>query len=70
MPNSIYNSQKELTELIRGYSNMNGTHKTDIPSLFFSQQTSEIGPSYGVNNTSLCMYSSMIGFLFRSWLVH
>ncbi|WP_312095001.1 AraC family transcriptional regulator [Niallia sp.] len=55
MPNPIYSQYEELTDFIRGYSNINGTHQTAIPSLFFSRQTSEIGPSYGVHKTSLCI---------------
>ncbi|MDU1847759.1 MAG: AraC family transcriptional regulator [Niallia nealsonii] len=55
MSNNGYSEHEELIGIIKGYSSTSGTHLTPIPSLFFSRQTREIGPSHGVHTPSLCI---------------
>ncbi|KWW21306.1 AraC family transcriptional regulator [Peribacillus simplex] len=55
MSKQIYQGQGKLAKLIESHSGRDGTHSTAIPSLFFSRQSTAIGPNYGVYNPSLCI---------------
>lgn len=51
----LYRQRVELAKIIEGYTGLDGTHTTDIPSLFFSRYSNDIGPVYGVYKPSLCI---------------
>jgi AraC-like DNA-binding protein len=51
----LYKQRVELTKIIKSYTGRDGSHATDIPSLFFSRYSNDIGPNYGVYKPSLCI---------------
>lgn len=51
----LYKQRIELTNIINDYTKKDGSSKTDIPSLFFSRYSHDIGPSYGIYKPSLCI---------------
>jgi AraC-like DNA-binding protein len=51
----LYRQRIELTKIIEGHTEQDGTYNTDIPSLFFSRYSNDTGPHYGVYKPSLCI---------------
>jgi AraC-like DNA-binding protein len=51
----LYKQRVELAKIIKSYTGRDGSHATDIPSLFFSRYSNDIGPNYGVYKPSLCI---------------
>lgn len=51
----LYEQRVELTKIIDDYTEQDGSHKTEVPSLFFSRYSHEVGPSYGIYKPSLCI---------------
>ncbi|MBO1511293.1 AraC family transcriptional regulator [Metabacillus bambusae] len=51
----LYKQRLELTKIIERNIGKDGTHVTDIPSLFFSRYSNDTGPKYGVYKPSLCI---------------
>ncbi|MFJ5624606.1 AraC family transcriptional regulator N-terminal domain-containing protein [Peribacillus loiseleuriae] len=51
----IYKQRAELVKLIDRHTEQDGSHATEIPSLFFSHYSNETGPIYGVHKPSLCI---------------
>lgn len=51
----LYKQRVELTKIIARYTGSDGSHVTDIPSLFFSRYSNVTGPNYGVYKPSLCI---------------
>jgi AraC-like DNA-binding protein len=51
----LYKQRVELTKIIERYTGRDGSHATDIPSLFFSRYSNDTGPNYGVYKPSLCI---------------
>jgi AraC-like DNA-binding protein len=55
MSEQIYKQRTELTKLIECHTGKDGSHETDIPSLYFSRYSNVTGPNYGVYKPSLCI---------------
>jgi AraC-like DNA-binding protein len=51
----IYRQRAELVKLIDRRTERDGSHTTEIPSLFFSRYSNDTGPNYGVYKPSLCI---------------
>lgn len=51
----LYRHRVELAKVIGDQTEQDGTHMTDIPSLFFSRYSNTTGPHYGVHKPSLCI---------------
>ncbi|WML55629.1 AraC family transcriptional regulator [Neobacillus sp. PS3-12] len=51
----LYKQRVELTKIIERYTGRDGSHATDIPSLYFSRYSNDTGPNYGVYKPSLCI---------------
>ncbi|MDQ0202085.1 AraC family transcriptional regulator [Neobacillus ginsengisoli] len=51
----LYKQRVELAKIIEGHTGLDGSHMTDIPSLFFSRYSNDTGPSYGLHKPSLCI---------------
>jgi AraC-like DNA-binding protein len=51
----IYRQRTELVKLIDRRTGRDGSHATEIPSLFFSRYSNDTGPNYGVYKPSLCI---------------
>ncbi|WP_152654560.1 AraC family transcriptional regulator [Oceanobacillus sp. CFH 90083] len=54
MSEHINRKQNIIANIIERYSTQDGTHRTAIPSLFFTRLSKTSGPNYGTYNTSLC----------------
>ncbi|RLQ94526.1 AraC family transcriptional regulator [Falsibacillus albus] len=45
----------ELANIVENHTERDGSHKTAIPSLFFSRYSNDTGPNYGIYKPSLCI---------------